>query len=220
MSTTSDPFGARATLSYAGGEVTWFRLAALADYGDIRHMPVTVKILLENVLRNVSLGEDGFDPAAVEALARWTPNASGTGELPFLPARVLLQDFTGVPAVVDLAAMRSAMQRLGGDPAKVNPLLPADLVIDHSVAVDTFGTTLAYGSNVEMEYSRNRERYALLRWAQQAFDGMSIVPPGTGICHQVNLEFLSKVVQAREVDGELQAFPDTCVGTDSHTPMV
>ncbi len=220
MSTTSDPFGARATLSYAGGEVTWFRLAALSDYGEIRRMPVTVKILLENVLRNVSLGEDGFDPAAVEALARWTPNGDGTGELPFLPARVLLQDFTGVPAVVDLAAMRSAMQRLGGDPAKVNPLLPADLVIDHSVAVDTFGTTLAYGSNVEMEYSRNRERYALLRWAQQAFDGMSIVPPGTGICHQVNLEFLSKVVQSRDVRGEMIAFPDTCVGTDSHTPMV
>ncbi|HEX5165916.1 MAG TPA: aconitate hydratase AcnA, partial [Thermomicrobiales bacterium] len=220
MSTTSDPFGARATLHYSGGEVTWFRLAALADYGDIRRMPVTVKILLENVLRNVSLGEDGFDPAAVETLARWTPNGSGEGELPFLPARVLLQDFTGVPAVVDLAAMRSAMQRLGGDPARVNPLLPADLVIDHSVAVDTFGTMLAYGSNVEMEYQRNRERYALLRWAQHAFDGMSIVPPGTGICHQVNLEFLSKVVQAREVRGEMVAFPDTCVGTDSHTPMV
>jgi len=220
MSTTSDPFGARATLSYSGGDATWFRLDALSSIGDISRMPVTVKILLENVLRNVSLGEDGFDPAAVEALAKWAPGGSGEGELPFLPARVLLQDFTGVPAVVDLAAMRSAMQRLGGDPAKVNPLLPADLVIDHSVSVDTFGSALAFGSNVEMEYQRNRERYALLRWAQQAFNGMSIVPPGTGICHQVNLEFLSKVVQAREVRGEMVAFPDTCVGTDSHTPMV
>jgi len=218
MSERRDPFGARATLDYSGGSIQYYRLAALSDYGDIDRLPLTVKILLENVLRNI--GTDGFDESDVEALASWKPGDHGDGELPFLPARVLLQDYTGVPAIVDFAAMRSAMARLGGDPAKVNPLLPADLVIDHSVTVDAFGTTLAFERNVEYEYQRNKERYAVLRWAQQAFDGLRIVPPGTGICHQVNLEYLSRVVQARDIDGEMVAFPDTCVGTDSHTPMV
>jgi aconitate hydratase len=218
MNDQASQFGARASLSYAGGTAQYFRLAALADLGNVDRLPMTVKILLENVLRNC--GQEGFDAADVETLAGWTPGPHPDAELPFLPARVLLQDLTGVPAVVDLAAMRSAMQRLGGDPSKVNPLLPADLVVDHSVSVDVFGTALAFATNVEYEYARNRERYQLLRWAQQAFSGMSIVPPGTGICHQVNLEFLARVVQAREIDGQLVAFPDTCVGTDSHTPMV
>jgi hypothetical protein len=217
VSETRDSFGARATLNYSGGTATYYRLEALSGFGDISRLPITVKILLENVLRNASA--EGFSPDVVEVLARWRPGEHSDAEVPFLPARVLLQDYTGVPAVVDLAAMRSAMERLGGDPSRVNPLLPADLVVDHSVTVDVFGSALAYAGNVELEYKRNRERYQLLRWAQQAFDGLSIVPPGTGICHQVNLEYLSKVVQAREVDGEMVAFPDTCVGTDSHTPM-
>jgi aconitate hydratase len=210
--------GARSELTYSGGTATYYRLDALSEYGDIDRLPMTVKILLENVLRNS--GNEGFAPSHVEALARWKPGQRADNELPYLPARVLLQDYTGVPTVVDLAAMRSAVERLGGDPSKVNPLLPADLVIDHSVQVDEFASRFAFAHNVEREYERNRERYALLRWAQQAFDGMSIVPPGTGICHQVNLEYLSKVVQAREIGGEIVAFPDTCVGTDSHTPMV
>jgi aconitate hydratase len=218
MRDAANPFGARASLDFAGGTATYYRLSALSDLGNVDRMPFTVKILLENVLRNANT--EGFEPEDVETLARWTPGQSSTDELPYLPARVLLQDFTGVPAVVDLAAMRSAMERLGGDPSKVNPQLPADLVIDHSVSVDVFGSRFAFASNVDLEYSRNRERYMLLRWAQQAFDGLSIVPPGTGICHQVNLEFLSRVVQSRVVNGELTAYPDTCVGTDSHTPMV
>ncbi|MEI2619028.1 MAG: aconitate hydratase [Thermomicrobiales bacterium] len=218
MSEHRDPFGARATLEYSGGSIQYYRLAALSKFGDIDRLPLTVKILLENVLRNC--GTESFGEANVEALASWKPGERREGELPFLPARVLLQDYTGVPAIVDLAAMRSAMARLGGDPSKVNPLLPADLVIDHSVTVDAFGSTLAFERNVEYEYRRNKERYTVLRWAQQSFNGLRIVPPGTGICHQVNLEYLSQVVQAREIDGEMIAFPDTCVGTDSHTPMV
>ncbi len=218
MMDSANPFGARAELQYAGGTATYYRLDALAEFGDISRLPVTVKILLENVLRNCDT--EGFEQSAVEKLAAWTPGKNANDEIPYLPARVLLQDYTGVPAVVDLAAMRSAVERLGGDSSKVNPLLPVDLVIDHSVSVDAFGSAFAFARNVENEYQRNRERYALLKWAQQAFDGMSIVPPGTGICHQVNLEFLSKVVQARQINGEMVAFPDTCVGTDSHTPMV
>ncbi len=214
----NDPFGARATLEWSGGSATYFKLSALSGIADIERLPVTVKILLENALRNAT-GE-GFEPADVELLAKWTPGADAAGEVPFLPARVLLQDYTGVPCIVDLAAMRSAMERLGGDPSRVNPLLPVDLVIDHSVMVDVFGAANAFMLNVDMEYKRNKERYQLLRWAQQSFDGVRIVPPGTGICHQVNLEFLSTVVASREIDGELQVFPDTCVGTDSHTPMV
>ena len=214
----ADAFGARDSLKTAAGSVTMYRLSALSGLADVERMPHVVKILLENVLRYC--GQEPFEASHVEALAAWKPKGDKSAELPFLPARVLLQDYTGVPAVVDIAAMRSAMERLGGDPKKVNPLLPADLVIDHSVQVDLFGTNLAYSGNVEKEYERNLERYQLLRWAQQAFDGMTVVPPGTGICHQVNLEFLSKVVQSRTVDGELMAFPDTLVGTDSHTTMV
>ncbi|MGH2442978.1 MAG: aconitate hydratase AcnA [Chloroflexota bacterium] len=208
------------TLSTGSRPVEMYSLPDLAtEVGtDITRMPMTVKILLENVLRLAASGDarDGD----VERLARWSGSSDARGEFPFLPARVLLQDFTGVPAVVDLAAMRSAISRLNGDAQRINPSSPADLVIDHSVMVDAFGTTLAFAHNVELEYERNRERYALLRWAQQAFNGFSVVPPGTGICHQVNLEYLAKVVIAREQNGTTLAMPDTLVGTDSHTPMV
>src|SRR5581483_919588 len=182
---------------------------------------------LENVLRTYAQG--GELPIATEedvvALARWQPKAGATnsavaGELPFMPARVLLQDFTGVPAMVDLAAMRSAVARLGGDPQRINPLVPADLVIDHSVQVDFFGSAQAAQENLEKEYERNRERYLLLRWAQKAFHNFRVVPPSTGIVHQVNIEYLTKVVQLRQAGSETLAFPDTLVGTDSHTTMV
>ena len=153
-------------------------------------------------------------------LAQWTPASAGQREVAFKPARVLMQDFTGVPAVVDLAAMRDAMALLGGDPAKINPLVPADLVIDHSVQVDAFGHGMALMLNAQLEFERNRERYEFLRWGQQAFANFRVVPPATGICHQVNLEYLATVVIAREIDGELVAIPDTLVGTDSHTTMI
>src|SRR5262249_49713242 len=198
-----------------------YRLAGLADYGvgDLARLPVTVKIILENVLRHCD-GTNATDEDVL-ALARWQPGASGEPRpFPFWPARVLLQDFTGVPTVVDLAAMRSAAARLGGDPSRVNPLVPVDLVIDHSVVVDRFGSTLAFAYNVDQEYVRNRERYALLRWAQQAFDSFRVVPPDTGIVHQVNLEYPARVVQARIHGGEVVAYPDTLVGTDSHTTMI
>src|SRR5690606_1105356 len=156
----------------------------------------------------------------IVALASWMPQKAPDQEIAFLPARVVLQDFTGVPAVVDLAAMRAEVARRGGDPRRINPVVPSDLVIDHSVIVDAYGTNLAYYINVEKEFERNRERYALLRWAQKAFDNFRVVPPGTGIMHEVNLEYLAKVVQLRPVHGELVAFPDSVVGTDSHTPMV
>jgi aconitate hydratase len=229
MSTTSsrngsaDPIGARATLSTTHGTtVTYYRLARLVEEGlldSIDHLPFTVRILLENVLRNV--GGEFTDQQHLDGLAKWQPGvASDDFELPFLPARVVLQDFTGVPCVVDLAAMRSAMERLGGDVRKINPLVPADLVIDHSVQVDKFGTNLAFGRNVDFEYQRNHERYALLRWGQGAFQNFRVVPPGTGIVHQVNLEYLASVVATRQVDGEMIAIPDTLVGTDSHTTMI
>ena len=175
------------------------------------NLPKTVKILLENLLRRAGTRDVSDDD--VRALAAWPGPA---GDIAFMPSRVLMQDLTGVPAVVDLAAMRSAIARYGGDPSKVDPLVPADLVIDHSVQVDLFRTEGAYAANIEWEYKRNAERYALLRWAQQAFDGLRVVPPGAGICHQVNLEHLGQVVTVR--DGV--AFPDTVVGTDSHTTMI
>jgi len=184
--------------------------AERAGLGAIGRLPVTVKILLEMLLRG------GVSEVSVRALARWPEAPPAEAELPYLPARVLLQDFTGVPAVVDLAAMRSAMQRAGRDPARIDPRIPVDLVIDHSVQVDVFGSRRAYHANIEREYERNGERYALLRWAQQAFGNFTVVPPGMGICHQVNLEHLSRVVQVR--DGV--ALPDTLCGTDSHTTMV
>ncbi len=213
---TRDPFGARASLG--AGLPDLFRLAALDGGADLGRMPVTVKILLENVLRHAGRGIVG--EADVRTLAAWRPASGTTAEVPFLPSRVILQDFTGVPAVVDLAAMRDAMAALGGDPARVNPLVPADLVIDHSVQVDRYGTADAFAFNVAREYERNGERYQLLRWAQRAFRGLRVVPPGTGIVHQVNLEFLATVVATGDLDGTPVAFPDTLVGTDSHTTMV
>ena len=175
-------------------------------------------MLLENLLRT----EDGADITAddIKALAGWDADAEPDKEIQFTPARVIMQDFTGVPCVVDLATMREAMADLGGDPTKINPLAPAEMVIDHSVIADVFGTPEAFERNVEIEYERNRERYQFLRWGQGAFDDFKVVPPGTGIVHQVNIEHLARVVFTREVDGELQAYPDTCVGTDSHTTMV
>ncbi len=212
-----DPFSARATLRVGDQDLIIHRLDR-AGLADLDRAPMTVKILLENVLRHA--GGDVVTEADVRTLAAWRPGGAGEAEVPFLPARVILQDFTGVPAVVDLAAMRDAMAALGGDPARINPLVPADLVIDHSVQVDQYGTAGAFAFNVDREYERNSERYQLLRWAQTAFTDLRVVPPGTGIVHQVNLEFLARVVQLREVDGEVQAFPDTLVGTDSHTTMI
>ncbi len=222
MNARHDMLGARTTLKSAKGTVIYYQLAALAKRGvqGLDRLPFTVKILLENALRHAGgelVGEDD-----VLSLARWAPGraAQSEAEYPFMPARVLLQDFTGVPAVADLAAMRSAVARMSGDPRKVNPLVPADLVIDHSVQVDMFGSTLAFARNVEREYERNSERYGLLRWGQQAFNNFRVVPPGTGIVHQVNLEYLAPVVMTKEEQGETVAFPDTLVGTDSHTTMI
>jgi len=220
VTTQTDTFGARATLAGDNWSVAYYRLDALARAGltDLDHLPITVKILLENVLRN----HDGrvVSDAHVTNLAAWDAARPAGGEVPFLPGRVVLQDFTGVPAVVDLAAMRSAVARMGGDPQRINPLVPADLVIDHSVQVDLFGSNYAFAGNVEREYERNRERYTLLRWGQTAFDNFRVVPPGTGIVHQVNLERLATVVARRGVGAQEVAFPDTLVGTDSHTTMI
>ncbi len=215
-----DPFGARSTLDVGGRRYTIYSLDRLAERtgADLTQLPVSIKVVLESLLRNVG---DGFTEAEdVEALAHWTPDSANKREIEFKPARVLLQDFTGVPAVVDLAAMREAMRVLGGDPAKINPLSPADLVIDHSVQVDAYGSNAALLINAQIEFERNRERYEFLRWGQQAFDNFTVVPPATGIVHQVNLEYLAKVVQTREIDGELIALPDSLVGTDSHTTMI
>jgi len=212
-----DPGAARAVLRVGDRSFRYFRLDA-AGATDLARLPYTVKVLLENMLRHAALGGSGVGADDVRALAAWDPEQPGEHELPFMPARVILQDFTGVPCVVDLAAMRDAMAELGGDPSRINPLVPADLVIDHSVQVDQFGSDAAFLINVEREYERNGERYALLRWAQQAFADFRVVPPGTGIVHQVNLEYLADVVTARPTDGDdLTAFPDTLVGTDSHT---
>ena len=218
-SSIPDPFAARGTLRIGSTDYGYHRLAAVSDRIDLAGLPVTIKILLENLLRHA--GDGVVRAEDVEALLAWRPGVAAEAEIPFMPARVLLQDFTGVPAVVDLAVMRDAMADLGGDPAKVNPLVPADLVIDHSVQIDRFGTPGAFAFNVEREYDRNGERYQLLRWAQTAFRDLRVVPPGTGIIHQVNLEFLATVVTDREDGGGGRvAFPDTLVGTDSHTTMV
>jgi aconitate hydratase len=221
----SDPFGARATLTTTqGSTVSYYRLSALAEQGlaNLDTLPFTVRILLENLLRNA--GGEFVDESVVRSVAGWTPRpADGPAadiELPFLPGRVVLQDFTGVPCVVDLASMRSAVSRVGGDVTRINPLVPVDLVIDHSVQVDQFGSTIAFARNVDLEYERNQERYTLLRWAQQSFQNFRVVPPGTGIVHQVNLEYLASVVATRQTGTETVAFPDTLVGTDSHTTMV
>ncbi len=220
--TYNDVFSARSTLEGAYGKITYYKLAALAEKGieNLDRLPFTIRIVLENLLRNV--GNELVSENDVLSLARWTPGHAATSEAeyPFMAGRVLLQDFTGVPAVADLAAMRSAVARIGGDPQKINPLVPADLVIDHSVQVDSFGSTLAFERNVDREYERNSERYALLRWAQQAFNNFRVVPPGTGIVHQVNLEYLANVILTKDEDGETVAYPDTLVGTDSHTTMI
>jgi aconitate hydratase len=214
----SDSFGARSTLEVGGTEYEVFRLDALQERYDVARLPYSLKILLENALRledseSVSAGD-------IEAIATWDAKAEPSAEIPFQPARVLMQDFTGVPAIVDLAAMRDAMEDLGGDPGRINPLVPVDLIIDHSVQVDAFGNPRAFDINTDRDYERNEERYAFLRWGQQAFDDFRVVPPATGICHQVNLEYLGKVVFTRERDGVAQAYPDTLVGTDSHTTMI
>ena len=207
--TPSASSGARSTLEVGGETYEIFRLDALQQKFDVARLPYSLKVLLENALRH------GNDEDA-EAIATWSAKDEPSKEIAYTPSRVLMQDFTGVPAIVDLAAMRDAMEELGGDPAAINPLVPVELVIDHSIQVDVFAERLAFQRNAELEFERNRERYAFLRWGQSAFDNFAVVPPNTGICHQVNLEYLARVVHAR--DG--QAFPDTLVGTDSHTTMV
>jgi aconitate hydratase len=216
---TPNSFDAKATLTVGDREYEIFRLDALQEKYDIARLPFSLKVLLENLLRN----EDGESIRAqdIEALATWDAGAEPSTEISFTPARVIMQDFTGVPAVVDLAAMRDAMRAMGGDPAKINPLVPAELVIDHSVQVDVFGSSLAFARNAELEFDRNRERYAFLRWGQGAFENFKVVPPDTGIVHQVNLEYLARVVFVNDSgDGPAQAYPDTLVGTDSHTTMI
>ncbi len=216
----SDTFGTKATLTVGGKSYLVFSLRKLEQSfpGSLNRLPISLKILLENLVRQ----EDGrvVRREDIEALLKWNAKATPDKEIAFMPARVLLQDFTGVPCVVDLAAMRDAMVRMGGDPNKINPLQPVDLVIDHSVQVDDFGSSSAFGSNVEKEFERNRERYAFLRWGQQAFKNFRVVPPGTGIVHQINLEYLAKAVFTVQKDGETWAYPDTLVGTDSHTTMI
>ncbi len=213
-----DYFGARDTFDTGSGEAVLYRLSALEKAGfDLQRLPFSIRILLEAALRQA----DGFEITreAIETIASWGPETAGKVEIPFKPARVILQDFTGVPSVVDLAALRNAMARMGGDPKKVNPLVPVDLVIDHSVQVDQFGSVLALFYNAEREFERNRERYEFLKWGQEAFDNFRVVPPATGIVHQVNLEYLAGVV-LQSTNGETVAYPDSLVGTDSHTTMI
>jgi aconitate hydratase len=216
----SNSFRSLTPLSVSGNTYNIYRLDSLAkrSIGHVDELPFSLKVLLENLLRC----EDGrfVHPEDIEALAEWKPNDAARKEIAFMPARVLLQDFTGVPAVVDLAAMREAMRQMGGDPKKINPLLPAELVIDHSVQVDKFGTGDSFSVNALMEFQRNVERYAFLRWGQQSFKNFAVVPPDTGICHQVNLEYLARVVYDAPSEGGKVAYPDSLVGTDSHTTMV
>ena len=215
MSDTTNSFGAKGTLEVGDASYEIFRITGLEGAANL---PYSLKVLLENLLRT----EDGKNITAdhINALAQWDETAEPSTEIQFTPARVIMQDFTGVPCVVDLATMREAMGDLGGDPTKINPLAPAELVIDHSVIIDVFGRPDAFERNVEIEYERNGERYQFLRWGQTAFEDFKVVPPGTGIVHQVNIEHLARTVMTREVDGELRAYPDSCVGTDSHTTMV
>jgi len=220
VSAGKDTLKTRRSLQVGGKSYDYFSLeaAAAAGLGDISRLPYSLKVLLENLLRH----EDGQSVTVddIKAMAEWLAARRSSREIAYRPARVLMQDFTGVPAVVDLAAMRQAMEALGGDPRKINPLSPVDLVIDHSVMVDSFGAPDSFRKNVEMEFQRNGERYAFLRWGQGAFDNFRVVPPGTGICHQVNLEYLAQVVWTKEAGGRTLAYPDTLVGTDSHTTMV
>lgn len=217
-----DYLNARDLLQTDSGPITIYRLDALEKVGmaHVSHLPFSIKVLLEAALRQA----EGFEITreAIETIANWGPKTAGKVEIPFKPARVILQDFTGVPSVVDLAALRSAMARMGGDANKINPVVPVDLVIDHSVQVDRFGSAFALFFNAEREFERNRERYEFLKWGQQAFDNFRVVPPATGIVHQVNLEYLAKVVQTSSVDGggTVEAYPDSLVGTDSHTTMI
>ena len=220
---SDNSFGAKSTLEVGGREYEIFRLDALQERFDVARLPFSLKVLLENLLRTE--GNGSVRAADIEALASWDAQAQPSKEIAFTPARVLMQDFTGVPAVVDLAAMRDAIAQMGGDPAKINPLAPAELVIDHSVQVDAFGTRDSFRFNAEREFERNQERYAFLRWGQGAFDDFAVVPPDTGIVHQVNLEYLARVVFEKDgSDGDSnqlpQLYPDTLVGTDSHTTMV
>src|SRR3984885_5574380 len=217
---TNNSFDAKATLDVGGRQYEIFRLDALQAKYDVARLPFSLKVLLENLLRNED-GE-GVTKEQIETLAKWNANAEPSDEIAFTPARVVMQDFTGVPAIVDLAAMRDAMAELGGDPEKINPLVPAELVIDHSVQVDAFGTAQAFARNAELEFERNQERYAFLRWGQGAFRNFAVVPPDTGIVHQVNLEYLARVVFVNDRDDSVppQAYPDTLVGTDSHTTMI
>ncbi len=221
VSKSLDSFNCRSTLTVDGKDYVYYSLPKAEANGlsGVSKLPYSMKVLLENLLRN----EDGrsVTRADIESVAAWlNDKGKAESEIAYRPARVLMQDFTGVPAVVDLAAMRDAMVALGGDPEKINPLVPVDLVIDHSVIVDEFGTAQAFARNVELEYERNGERYRFLKWGQQAFQNFRVVPPGTGICHQVNLEYLGQTVWTKEEDGETIAYPDTCVGTDSHTTMI
>src|SRR5215510_4651586 len=212
---SQDSFGAKGTLEVGDRAYQIYRLSAVTGDGlDVDSLPFSLKVLLENLLRT----EDGADITAddIKAIAGWDADAEPSKEIQFTPARVIMQDFTGVPCVVDLATMREAMADLGGDPEKINPLAPAELVIDHSVIADVFGSTDAFRRNVEIEYQRNRERYQFLRWGQGAFSDFKVIPPGTGIVHQINLKHLARVVFTR--DGT--AYPDTLVETDSHTTMV
>jgi len=215
---SSNSFGAKDNIEVRGKSYEIFRLDALQEKFDIARLPYSIKVLLENVLRL----EDGVSVSAadIEAIASWDAKAEPSIEIPFQPARVLMQDFTGVPAVVDLAAMRDAMADIGGDVSAINPLVDVDLVIDHSVQVDAFGSGMAFNFNAEKEFERNLERYEFLKWGQKSFNNFRVVPPATGICHQVNLEYIAQVVYSRDKDGTLQAYPDTLVGTDSHTTMV
>ncbi|TBR14068.1 MAG: aconitate hydratase AcnA, partial [Lysobacter sp.] len=214
----ADSFATRAQLAVNGRSYTYSSLPVLGQRFNLAHLPYSMKILLENLLRH----EDGITvlPEHIEAVATWDPKAESETEIAFMPARVVLQDFTGVPCVVDLAAMRDAVTRLGGHPSQINPLIPSELVIDHSVQVDVYGRADAAEINGQIEFQRNMERYSFLRWGQKSFDNFKVVPPNTGIVHQVNLENLARVVVEREIDGVLQAFPDTVFGTDSHTTMI
>jgi len=215
-----DSFGTRKGLAVGNQSYDIFRLDLLekAGFKNISQFPVSLKVLLENLLRQQD--NHHVNKGDIEALANWNPKSKPNKEIAFMPARVLMQDLTGVPAVVDLAAMREAMKRLGGDPKKINPLAPVDLVIDHSVQVDFFGSADAFEKNSKIEFERNVERYAFLRWGQKAFDNFRVIPPDVGICHQVNLEYLAPVIFRAKVDGRTLAYPDTVVGTDSHTPMI
>jgi aconitate hydratase len=213
-----DSFQVRSSLEVAGKRYQFYSLPKLGERFPIKRLPYSMKILLENLLRH----QDGVSVGTkeIEAVCHWDAKKEPDTEIAFMPARVVLQDFTGVPCVVDLAAMRDAMRALGGDPNKINPLAPAELVIDHSVQVDVFGKPSALDENVAIEFGRNQERYSFLRWGQKAFNNFKVVPPATGIVHQVNLEHLARVVMAAQKDGEWWLFPDTVYGTDSHTTMI